>query len=53
MENLKETRSKTNNIKIERVYVSPSITDLGKVTYIITMCSGNTCNGRNHNSSLN
>lgn len=46
MEKLKEKKGKTDNIKIERMYFSPSITEMGKVTYIITMCAGNTCNGK-------
>lgn len=53
MENLKETKNKTDNIKIEKMYVSPSINEMGKITYIITMCSGNTCNGKSRSSSLN
>lgn len=52
MENLKE-REKTSNIRIERMYVSPSINEIGKVTYIITMCKGSTCNGRQRSNSIN
>lgn len=42
---------KVDNIKIKKIkkiYIKPSIKNLGRVKYVITMCSGNTCNGKSH-----